>query len=115
MIEVTALNLNKGYNAHARYDEGRVIVEIGSYVNMDFSSSARGAIIKQYRYDESVVQSDGLVLKDCEFQSPSAAARFVTGRSVNGYNVWKVNHGEETLGHYLERIGKRVIKKRKTK
>lgn len=46
------------------------------------------------------------ILKDCRFTSPSTAAQFVTGRSSNGYEVWKVEDGK-SLGSYLKEIGVR--------
>ncbi|WP_026663954.1 DUF4357 domain-containing protein [Butyrivibrio sp. AE2015] len=78
---------------------------------MDYSTHARGKLIKEYRDNNEIVSKEGVVLKDCIFPSISYAARFVTGKSQNGYDTWKVND-TTTLGEYLIDAGIRKIKRR---
>lgn len=98
-------------SAVAIYNGEKVIVQKGSIINMNPSPYARGRIIRQYRMDESVVSKEGVVLSDCTFPSVSSAARFVTGRSENGYNAWKVDDNQ-TLNAWLAKEGFRIIKRR---
>lgn len=87
------------------------MIKKGSVINMNPSQYARGRIIKQYRSDETVVDTNGMLLVDCVFPSVSAAARFVTGRSENGFIAWKVG-GELTLDEWLYNAGMRNKKTR---
>jgi hypothetical protein len=50
---------------------------------------------KRYLNDNNFVDENGIVLKDCSFNSPSTAAQFVTGSSRNGYLVWKTKDGKK--------------------
>ena len=52
------------------------------------------------------MDENGNILKNCEFTSPSTAAQFVTGRSTNGYEAWKVEK-KLSLGQYLKDKGLR--------
>ena len=51
------------------------------------------------------IQDDKLVMNsDKTFSSPSSAADFCTGSSVNGWNVWKDNEGKTLAAVYREQI-----------
>ena len=51
------------------------------------------------------MQDDKLVMNsDKTFSSPSSAADFCTGSSVNGWNVWKDNEGKTLADVYREQI-----------
>ena len=41
--------------------------------------------------------ANNVLLADIEFTSPSTAAAFLCGRSVNGYEVWKSIDNDELL------------------
>ena len=77
--------------ATADYDGNKLTVLPGSKINMVLQYDAMPDVIKGLRTDTSVVSSTGEVLKNVDFTSPSAAAQFVTGRSVNGYVSWRID------------------------
>jgi len=93
--------------AKGTYDGKNLIVHEGGHVRKDFASHIRGGKkAKTYRNNPQDVSNDGIILCDCTFSSPSTAAQFVTGRSTNGYEAWKVDT-KKSLGKYLEEIGLR--------
>ena len=82
-------------------------VKKGGKINLDFAKHIRGGkSAKNYRDNPEFVDSDGNILKDCDFSSPSTAAQFVTGRSTNGYEAWKVD-AKKNLGDYMKEKGLR--------
>lgn len=92
------------FNAEAVYENGTVTVKKGSHVNTIFANHIRGGKkAKSYLEDRQYVDENGLVKKDCTFQSPSTAAQFVTGSSRNGYLVWKTKEGKK-LQEVIKRI-----------
>lgn len=93
--------------AEGIFDNGILIVKKGGKINPDFASHIRGGTsAKKYRENPEYVDGEGNILKDCEFSSPSTAAQFVTGRSTNGYEAWKVE-AKKNLGDYLKEKGLR--------
>lgn len=78
------------YKATAEYADGFVTVKAGSKVNIlpgeNFKASPE---VESKRNDSSIVDLNGIVLKDIVFSSLSTAACFVTGRSANGMITWK--------------------------
>lgn len=85
---------NKLFHAEAVYDDGVMIVRKGSMVNTNQAAHIRGENkARLYLDDPQFVDKDGLVLKDCTFKSPSAAAQFVNGNCTNGYLAWKTRDG----------------------
>jgi hypothetical protein len=56
--------------------------------------------ILDLRNDINIVLSDGTLQKDVAFSSPTAAAQFVTGRSVNGYIAWRPDN-KQSLKEYM--------------
>lgn len=106
-IKMGISNKSGKFNAKAVYDGKSVVVKKGGFVNQNFAESIRGGkLSKQYRADRNYVSESFEILNDCTFKSPSTAAQFVTGRSVDGYNAWKVEDGK-TLGEYLKEKGLR--------
>lgn len=82
------------YEAHALYANGTVTVKKGSRINIHLSTGYKPtATIQKLRDDSSVVDDDGVLLKDIPFESLSTAASFVTGRTANGMIVWKTENG----------------------
>ena len=77
--------------ATAEYKEGVLTILPGSKINTTLSYEAMAESIKALRSNTDMVSSDGIVLKKITFSSPSAAAQFVTGRSVNGYISWRID------------------------
>lgn len=107
MIEIKLAPKNGACFAEGIYEAGKIIVKKGGRINLDFASHIRGGrIAKGYRTNAEYVDKNGNILKDCEFKSPSTAAQFVTGRSTNGYEAWKVAP-KQNLGDYLKEKGLR--------
>jgi hypothetical protein len=95
------------YHASAIYDGHHVIVQKGGHISESFSEYICGGnTAKSYRGNTEYVNSDRIIIKDCEFKSLSTAAQFVSGRSLDGFNVWKVEKGK-SIGKYLEEKGLR--------
>lgn len=108
MIKVTIKPRTGRAFAEARYEEKRVVVKAGGRISEDFAEHIQGGKkAKSYREDPEYVDAEGYILKDCVFTSPSTAAQFVTGRSTNGYEAWKVD-GKKSLGDYLREKGLRT-------
>lgn len=106
-IQVFINDRNGNYNATGRYKGNELFVCAGGYIRMDFAEHIRGGKKSlTYRNNPEYVDSEGKILKDCVFTSPSTAAQFVTGRSCNGYESWKVER-RKSLGKYLEENGLR--------
>ena len=98
---------NDSCEAVAVYDGHNVIVKKGGRITLDFDTHIRAIkIVKAYRENAEYVNTAGIILKDCIFSSPSSAAQFVTGRSTNGYEAWKVEP-KKTLDKYLKEKGLR--------
>lgn len=82
-IEVYLTSKDASYDAKGTYNEESFVVKKGSKIRLEFAEHIRGGRkAKSYRMDPNIVDSEGIVLKDCEFGSPSTAAQFVTGRST---------------------------------
>lgn len=92
------------FEAEGLYDDGMVIVKKGSRIHTIQAShvSDGQTTVKTVRENKSLVDANGVVLKDYSFLSPSAAANFVTGRSANGYVAWRVDD-KNNLGRFLGR------------
>ena len=87
--------------------EDKFVVLSGGKISKDFAACIRGGRkARSYRGNREFVDENRNIIKDCEFASPSTAAQFVTGRSSNGYEVWKVEKNK-SLGKYLEELGLR--------
>lgn len=100
-------NRNRSYYAEGIYSQEGIIVKKGGKISDFFAEYIRGGKkAMEYRSNREYVDAQGIIVKDCIFKSPSTAAQFVTGRSVNGYNIWKVVDGK-TLGNYLQEQGLR--------
>lgn len=96
------LNSRKGtHSAIAEYDKDEIVVLEGSKINMKLVYPKMPSHIKEMREDRSVVSSDGKVLTNVVFDTPTSAAQFVTGRSANGYIVWRPDN-KMSLKQYLE-------------
>ena len=102
----------RDYEAKAIYIDGRVIVCKGSQIKFTEANHFRHSEVAFSLRDNEEYVQDGYVVKECEFDSPSIAAQFITGGSRNGYDTWKVRKGY-TLGQFLQDQGIRERKIRK--
>lgn len=71
--------------------EGFVVLK-GSHVEMISSNSLLLSIKKKRQV--ALIDGDGILQEDVLFTSPSSAAAFVIGGSVNGLTAWKTIEGE---------------------
>lgn len=94
------------FNAKAIYSDGTIIVKAGTKIRMSFADHIRGGkATKKYRDDPTIVDERGITKKDCNFTSPSTAAQFVMGSSVNGWYAWHIDK-KTNLKKYMELLGK---------
>lgn len=106
-IRVTLKSRTTDVKAEAFYEGKTITVLPGGKISSDFAAHIQGGKkAKAYRNSPEYVDADRNIIKECVFTSPSTAAQFVTGRSTNGYEVWKVE-GKKNLGTYLEEQGLR--------
>lgn len=106
-IKVTITTRSSDVKADAIYKGDCIIVQPGGKISQDFAEHIRGGRkAKSYRDNPEYVNEERIIIKPCEFSSPSTAAQFVTGRSTNGYEAWKVEP-KLTLGNYLKSKGLR--------
>lgn len=106
-IKITISSRVGRATAEGVYMGESTIVKKGGFISEDFAEHIQGGKkAKSYRENPEYVDKNGKILKDCEFSSPSTAAQFVTGRSTNGYEAWKVE-AIKSLGEYLKEKGLR--------
>lgn len=106
-IKIKLAPRNGSCYAEGIYSDEGIVVKKGGRINLDFAAHIRGGRnAKKYREDIECVDKEGNILKDCYFKSPSTAAQFVTGRSTNGYEAWKVDN-KKNLGEFLKENGLR--------
>lgn len=104
-VNIFIIGRKTNYRADAVYHDGMVTVKKGSNICIKPNISPRiGKVAEKFRMDKAIVNSEGSLLKDCEFNNVSSAAKFVMGISANGYDSWKVEKGK-SLGNYLAELG----------
>lgn len=106
-VMVTLTHRTGVASATAEYEGETITVLAGGKINPNFAKHIRGGKnAKAYRDNPEYVDENGNIIKKCRFTSPSTAAQFVTGQSMNGYKVWKVEK-KVSLGQYLKDKGLR--------
>lgn len=111
-MEINVFNHGRSCHADGVYTNGSVVVTKGSKINTDCKNKfGRYAEAFAMRKDPTIVDKNGVTIKDCRFNTPSAAAVFVAGSSRNGNDFWKVSEGV-SLGAYFEKEGIRERKRR---
>jgi len=103
-VKVTLKQRTTNVHAEAVYEGETITVLPGGIISEDFADHIRGGRkAKSFRENPEYVKN-GKILKECVFTSPSTAAQFVTGRSTNGYEAWKVEE-RKSLGEFLKEKG----------
>jgi uncharacterized Fe-S cluster protein YjdI len=93
--------------AEGIYTGEKTIVKAGGKISENFASCIRGGTLaKKMRNDPKHVDSERNIVSDCVFKSPSTAVQFISGRSLSGYEAWKVDK-KKRLGAYLKEQGLR--------
>ena len=83
------------YEATAKYNDGEIIVNAGSRINLrDSKGYNPPKQVSDIRNNRELVDSNGILLKDIAFGTLSTAATFVTGRIANGMIVWNTEDGK---------------------
>lgn len=96
MISLAIKRKDGKAEAYGIYEDGKITVKKGSRIKKDSDSVMKGyGDAKRARADNSVVDENGVVLKDITFNSASMAAVFVMGTSTNGLKVWKTEKNEK--------------------
>lgn len=105
-IKVTIEQRTGDSFADAIFD-GKCMTVMSGKISEDFAAHIQGGKkAKSYRENSEYVNEDREIIKPCVFNSPSTAAQFVTGRSINGYVAWKVEK-KKSLSDYLKENGLR--------
>lgn len=102
MIHIEMQTRDKKAYAQGFYTTDKTIVLAGGKIHPSFKGNKR---VQEKRANREYVNPDGVIIKDCEFASPSEAAQFVNGNISNGLRVWKVDG--INLGIYLKDKGLR--------
>ena len=102
MIKVILNSRSGTHCADGVFDNNVVTVKKGSRICLVDAYADMPQMVKAKRHDSSIVGDDGVVKQDIIFESPTAAAQFVTGRSVNGYIAWRPEN-KMTLKEYLKK------------
>ena len=83
------------YEANAIMNGSNVTVLKGSRINTKNSEGFKPSDkISNLRCDNTIVDMNGQLLRDVDFDTLSTAATFVTGRIANGMIVWKTEDGK---------------------
>ena len=94
-LELHTKSRDNLYEAKAIYKDGEVTVKKGSRINLKFGKGFKpSTLIKEKMNDRTIVDNNGIVMKDVSFSSLSTAASFVTGRVSNGMITWKTPDGK---------------------
>ena len=101
MILILKSKKNLHY-AEAKWDGEQIIVLSGSRINPIVAFPQMSEEIKRMRNDSTIVNEKNELIVDVKFTSPSSAAQFVTGRSVNGYIAWRPDD-KMSLKEYLKK------------
>ncbi len=101
-IKVYLLTRDNECDAVGIYNGESLKVLKGSKIRSTFAEHVKGGkTAKRYREDSSMVDCNNILLQDCVFRSPSTAAQFVTGASVNGLLSWHIDK-KTSLKRFLD-------------
>ena len=79
--------------------DGSLVVKKGTVVSESVAEFSKKDLVMKLR--KQYTNNDGIVIEDVKFNSPSRAAMFVAGYSVNGRTAWHVKK-KYNLKNYLE-------------
>jgi hypothetical protein len=93
----------KKESALAKLTDDGIVVLKGSHLPEELTRSAPKQVKRLRAKYEDIINSSFVLTKDIRFTSPSAAAGFIGGASLNGNDYWVTDEGV-TLGQYLDMI-----------
>jgi hypothetical protein len=73
----------------------------GSYISPDIVSNMYNIVKEMRRQNANNLDELSCLIIDIDFDNPGQAARFVTGKQVNGLDEWKTAEGV-SLKRFLE-------------
>ncbi|CVM59080.1 Uncharacterised protein [Streptococcus pneumoniae] len=82
-----------GVTARGRQTSDGFIVLEGSQIRLHLTESCPNSVRSARERHSSVIGPDAVLLEDVLFPSPSGAAGFVTGSSINGMEAWTTHGG----------------------
>lgn len=101
-LHVIIKSKKKTHYAEGYYENGKVTVLKGGHICTSNAAYMNAdTAVFALRDDRTAVDAKGVILKDITFDSPTAAAIFITGRSVNGYIAWRPDD-KMSLKNYLK-------------
>lgn len=100
MVNVVLKSKKGLHYAEGLLDGKTIIILKGAKINLIDSFFQMSPALLRIRHDKTIVSNEGILLQNVTFNTPSTAAQFVTGRSVNGYIAWRPND-EMSLKIYL--------------
>ena len=99
----------KRYDVQGRYEGSSLTVLKGSRISdVTTYGSQRDSMVKKLCRN---VEEDLILTKDFVFRTPTAAANFCTGGSVNGWNFWKDSSKRPLKDLVEHKVTKRPRKK----
>ena len=93
----------KKASALAKLTDDGIVVLKGSQLAEEVTRSAPKQVIKLREKYKEFIDNAFALTKDVKFTSPSAAAGFIGGASLNGNDYWVTDEGV-TLGQFLEKV-----------
>ena len=94
MLKLHTISRDNLFEAKANYEDDCVTVLKGSRVNIRKNPNFKPSIeVADKLADSTLVNPEGILLKDVTFKSLSTAATFVAGRISNGMITWKTEDG----------------------
>jgi hypothetical protein len=93
----------KKASALAKITDDGIVVLKGSQLAEGVTRSAPKQVIKLREKYKEFIDNAFVLTKDVRFASPSAAAGFIGGASLNGNDYWVTDEGVK-LGQYLEKV-----------
>lgn len=79
----------RAFDAQAKEIDGRFTVLSSSKIATSVTDKCPKEAIRAREKYAKLISKEGILSKNISFNSPSAAAKFVSGSSVNGYLVWR--------------------------
>ena len=95
--------IRKGNKATLNFENGQYIVRAGSTIWVNFNDNNPKSREHQADVNAGLIAYDGVLgelKKDKAFNSPSGAAKYVYGCSVDGWTVWKAKDGTLLKQYY---------------
>lgn len=103
MINVSFKSKKRECFAEGIFDEkeNTILVKKGAKISIRTDEKFRMSKEARKREDKALFEKN-ILKKDLKFKSPSIAAQFISGSSLNGLKVWKTED-KRPLKEYLER------------